>query len=153
VNQKAKALIEIAKRSGDWECCLASFSSQHQGVLKATGNKVVTSAEVADRLMEPRRSLQSAISRLCVNGVLHRRKRGKYAVADKDFAAYLELCVIDLNKDEVSIEAEKIAYRAMAPFFEALEHQGLIVGNGHHIAQKIAGIAKDMVDKQWRDQR
>lgn len=151
MNRKTKAMLEIAQKSGDWESCLASFSEQHQWILRAIGNKTIPAAAVARKLMLQERSISSAMTKLCRDGVLNRVSPGQYKVVNQSFAAHLELVVINpLTKEELAIEAEKIAYQAMAPFFEALEHQGLIVGNGHHIAQAIASHVKDIVLERWR---
>lgn len=39
-------------------------------------------------------------------------------------------------------------YKA-ALLIEELEHKGLVSGNGHHAAQKIAAFAEADLDKRW----
>jgi hypothetical protein len=153
MNKKTLALIDIARRTGDWESCLASFPMQHQWILKAIANKSVSPDYVARRLIQSVRSIGSAMAQLHREGVLARPERGLYSVVDKDFAVYLDLCLIGLNKTDVSIEVENTAYRSMVSLFESLEHQGLISGNGHHIAQKIAAIAKETVLERWKEKQ
>jgi hypothetical protein len=43
-------------------------------------------------------------------------------------------------------------YSLTAKRFEALEHLGLIVGNGHHMAQKASNDVKSELKKRWRNQ-
>lgn len=57
----------------------------------------------------------------------------------------------DMNRAEAEVEAEKKVYEAISNFFEYLEAKGLIAGNGHHMAQYIAGQAKRLVSARWRE--
>lgn len=43
-------------------------------------------------------------------------------------------------------------YRAVSKHLESLELKGLIAGNGHHAAQKIAEIAVEELKARWKDQ-
>ena len=151
MNKKTAALFAIAQKTKNWESFLLSFSPQQQGILQATGNKTVTPDQVARRLMRSPRSISTQMAKMSRDSVLVRIKIGTYAVPNKDFASYLETSILaPLDKEDVATEASTTAYQAMAPFFEALEHQGLIVGNGHHIAQSFAQKAKDTVLEEWR---
>lgn len=150
MNKKSEKILKIAQKSGGWEACLASFPEQHQWILRAIGNKSLTSNQVAQKLLKSSRSIGSAMSRLTIEGILNREQRGVYAVKNKEFATYLELQVIELTQKDVGIEVEKTIYCAVSPLFEALEHQNVIVGNGHHIAQKLALQGKEMILQRWR---
>ena len=37
--------------------------------------------------------------------------------------------------------------------FERLEGAGLVWGNGHHMRQKIAKMAADLVEERWNEQK
>lgn len=50
--------------------------------------------------------------------------------------------------DEALGEVERRIYAA-ALVFEELEHAGLICGNGHHIAQKMATHASGLLCMRW----
>jgi hypothetical protein len=43
-------------------------------------------------------------------------------------------------------------YQFLVTRFEALEHLGLIIGNGHHFAQKATAEIKAELDERWRKQ-
>jgi hypothetical protein len=57
---------------------------------------------------------------------------------------------IEITKESASVEISNRVYQA-ALLFEQLESLGLIQGNGHHLAQKVAEFAKTLLDKRWRD--
>jgi len=52
--------------------------------------------------------------------------------------------------DEAKRAVSNAVYKA-ALIFEALENEGLIHGNGHHIAQDIAEHAVAVVEERWSD--
>lgn len=41
----------------------------------------------------------------------------------------------------------------VALVFERLEGLGLIVGNGHHIAQDVAKYIEELVEERWREKK
>lgn len=47
--------------------------------------------------------------------------------------------------DELGRRVAADAYAAVVKHYEAAEHAGLIVGNGHHMAQKLAEQAKALL--------
>lgn len=49
----------------------------------------------------------------------------------------------DINELAVRVSAD--VYAAAVKHFEEAEHAGLIIGNGHHMAQDIAEKAKDLL--------
>lgn len=49
------------------------------------------------------------------------------------------------NIEELAQKVSNAAYAAVAKHFEEAEHAGLIVGNGHHMAQDIAEKAKNLL--------
>jgi predicted ATPase len=51
--------------------------------------------------------------------------------------------------EKTEAELVNAVYKA-ALLFEALEHKGLIVGNGHHAAQKIATEASNELRARWK---
>ena len=51
--------------------------------------------------------------------------------------------------EAVESEIIKTIYQA-ALIFEKLEASGLIVGNGHHVAQKMAEAAREELEKRWK---
>lgn len=53
--------------------------------------------------------------------------------------------------EEFTIELNNQVYSASLPFFEGGEHADLIRGNGHHMAQKIAGEAKTLFIDRIKD--
>jgi len=54
-------------------------------------------------------------------------------------------------KEALRLISNKV-YQA-ATFAEDVEHQGLIFGNGHHVAQDIAAYAQAKILLQWRDRK
>lgn len=54
--------------------------------------------------------------------------------------------------EEIINDVENEVYKAVAPLYEEAEHADLIFGNGHHMAQKIAGEAKALI-KERADSR
>lgn len=52
--------------------------------------------------------------------------------------------------EDALIEIERAVYLASVDIYENLEHQKLIVGNGHHAAQKIALLAKEDLHQRWK---
>ena len=55
-----------------------------------------------------------------------------------------------MTKEQALAEVGNAIYRA-ALIFEKLEHDGLIVGNGHHAAQNLADQARCMLEQRWID--
>lgn len=147
-----KALLEIAQRTRNWESYLANLSARQRTVLRALGAKFLSSKEVADKVRLPENNASAVLSRLCSLGITERMQRGYYIVVEKEFAAYLELQMIgDISKKNISNEASNLVYRAIIGLLESLEHQNLIVGNGHHMAQKLAQTAEEMVLARWKE--
>jgi hypothetical protein len=52
--------------------------------------------------------------------------------------------------DEVVARVSTEVYKT-TQFFEALETAGLIDGNGHHMRQKVAAFAADLVRERWNE--
>ncbi len=50
-------------------------------------------------------------------------------------------------------EMSNLVYAAAVKLFEGLEHAGLINGNGHHAAQKLATLAAREVVERWREDK
>jgi len=59
-----------------------------------------------------------------------------------------ELKKMSLEKTIVELTNE--VYDATA-LFELMEHRGKIIGNGHHIRQKISKFAEDLMRNRWID--
>lgn len=78
-------------------------------------------------------------------------KSGKlYKIVDTDFETYCNEADRALAWAEAREEIEEEFYNLAAQRFEALEHLGLIKGNGHHIAKNIAATVGSAVKKLWR---
>lgn len=52
--------------------------------------------------------------------------------------------------EELAQGITRDVYAAAVKHFEAAEHAGLIVGNGHHMAQDVAETAKRLLLERWR---
>lgn len=50
-----------------------------------------------------------------------------------------------MSLENLAVELENKVYKEAAYLYEHAEHRGLIHGNGHHMAQQIAGAAKDLM--------
>lgn len=61
-----------------------------------------------------------------------------------------------MSVEELARKVNSDVYAAAVKHFEAAEHAGLIIGNGHHMAQDIAEKAKNLplercrVSGAWR---
>lgn len=56
----------------------------------------------------------------------------------------------EIDFETAKAELERKVYDA-ACYLESLEHKGLIYGNGHHAAQKIAAFAVEQLKYRWKD--
>lgn len=55
--------------------------------------------------------------------------------------------------EEIATNVSNRVYTAVVGLYEEAEHAGLIVGNGHHMAQEIAQRAKDLLmERYWKAQ-
>lgn len=50
-----------------------------------------------------------------------------------------------MDLEQLATEVENAVYKEAAYLYEHAEHRQLIHGNGHHMAQKIAAAAKDLM--------
>lgn len=55
----------------------------------------------------------------------------------------------ELTLETAMNEVQNAIYKVASDYFEALEHKGLIVGSGHHLAQRLALDAKMKVRARW----
>lgn len=55
---------------------------------------------------------------------------------------------MDLN--EAKAEVKQVIYSAAVVIFEKLESEKLILGNGHHAAQKLAEYAAEELESRWK---
>ncbi|MGL5061029.1 MAG: hypothetical protein ACRC62_13735 [Microcoleus sp.] len=149
MNRKNKELLAIAEATDTWAGYLVSFSPQTQAILKAIANTPKSADEVARRIIQSPRSIQSAINLLLRHKILIRQPQG-YAVANANFAAYLAKARIVLDKDKVAIEVHNAVSRALCPLLEGLDEQGMIEVNGNYLAGMVADIARDVVMEKWR---
>lgn len=76
------------------------------------------------------------------------------------FQTSLEYFTIDVSPGkhypdvEMEISSlENAVYAASRMFFEHGEHKGLLVGNGHHMAQKLAKMASDLYREQMIEEQ
>lgn len=53
-----------------------------------------------------------------------------------------------MTKAEARMTLGNAVYQACL-VFETLEHQGLVRGNGHHLAQWVALTAMTLLDERW----
>lgn len=53
-----------------------------------------------------------------------------------------------MAKDEAASRLSNLVYEA-TELFERLEGAGLIRGNGHHMRQKVAKFATDLLEERW----
>ncbi|MGL5066087.1 MAG: hypothetical protein ACRC62_39460 [Microcoleus sp.] len=150
MNKKTKELLAIAERSGDWSIYLMGFSPQEQLILKAIANTPKTTDEVARKIIQSPRSIQSAVNLLLRHKILIRQPQG-YAVANANFAAYLAKTRIVLDKDKVAIEVHNAVSRALCPLLEGLDEQGMIEVNGNYLTGMVSDMATDLVMGKWRD--
>lgn len=149
MNRKNKELLAIAEATDTWAGYLVSFSPQNQAILKAIANTPKTTDEVARKIIQSPRSIQSAVNLLLRHKILIRQPQG-YAVANANFAAYLAKTRIVLDKDKVAIEVHNAVVRALCPLLEGLDEQGMIEVNGNYLAGMVADIARDVVMEKWR---
>jgi len=57
--------------------------------------------------------------------------------------------VDELTLEIAMNEVQNTIYKVASDYFEALEHQDLITGSGHHLAQRLALDAKMKVRARW----
>ena len=57
-----------------------------------------------------------------------------------------------MTLEQAEAEITNAVYDA-ARIIEALEYKGKIRGNGHHIRQEIAGMAKKLMNERWIETR
>tara|TARA_Y100000034_G_scaffold123822_1_gene171164 strand:+ start:1440 stop:1655 length:216 start_codon:yes stop_codon:yes gene_type:complete len=50
-------------------------------------------------------------------------------------------------------DIKNAAYDAVIVFYEGLEHRGRVRGNGHHMAQKIAAAASELLRERWSEEK
>jgi Mg-chelatase subunit ChlI len=58
-----------------------------------------------------------------------------------------------MTKEQIEQLAARVTvdvYRAVVAHYEAAEHAGAIIGNGHHMAQDIAEKAKALLLERYR---
>jgi hypothetical protein len=53
-----------------------------------------------------------------------------------------------MSVEDAEVELMNAVYRA-AVFFERLENNGKVHGNGHHMAQNVAEYAKNLLHERW----
>lgn len=53
-----------------------------------------------------------------------------------------------MTVDEAAAKISNEVYKATA-MFERLEMQGLVIGNGHHMQQRVAEFAASLVRERW----
>jgi len=59
---------------------------------------------------------------------------------------------ISISLERAKVEVENAVYRA-TDLYERLEGAGLVWGNGHHMRQKIAKMASDLLEERWNEQK
>ena len=57
-----------------------------------------------------------------------------------------------MDKEEASVSLSNSVYEATA-LIEKLEHAGKVSGNGHHIRQKIAEYAAQVLRDRWIEKK
>ena len=55
-----------------------------------------------------------------------------------------------MNLDEAQRELDRRIYRTTIGWFEALEHNGAVSGNGHHMAQELQSHGRAILERHWR---
>lgn len=55
----------------------------------------------------------------------------------------------DADRQAIEVDLGNKVYRAAVDFFETLENHGHILGNGHHMAQKVSHYAASMLRERW----
>lgn len=56
-----------------------------------------------------------------------------------------------LTPQQLATEVENETYKAISHLYEFAENKRIITGNGHHMAQKVAGMAKEMFSSRIKD--
>lgn len=56
---------------------------------------------------------------------------------------------VRMTKEAAVNRISNLVYEATA-LFERLEGAGLVRGNGHHMRQKVAAFAQEMVEERWK---
>ena len=56
-----------------------------------------------------------------------------------------------MTKTEAMVEIGNRVYKAVL-LFEELENKGLVVGNGHHMAQAVVKFAEEKMYEVWKEQ-
>lgn len=76
-------------------------------------------------------------------------------MADEGIGAYIQATELEalkgMNREEAESWAEGLMYATAQRIFENLEHAGRLDGSGHHLAQRFATSARDIVRERWRD--
>lgn len=54
-----------------------------------------------------------------------------------------------VSMEKAEADVLNAAYAAVTGLFEGLEHAGRVHGNGHHMAQKVAQFAADLLKERW----
>lgn len=85
-------------------------------------------------------------------GAVRRRllKLAQVANAAMGEAAAEEGTLKELTKDHAVADIGNAAYKATC-LFEHLERAGKVVGNGHHMRQKCAEFASQLMTERWRE--
>lgn len=81
-------------------------------------------------------------------------KAGVYKIVDLELGNYCDRLklgdVVELEEEEVLRRVEREVYEVAVKLFESLEHLEMITGNGHHMAQRLASDAKELVQDRLK---
>lgn len=150
MNRKAEAIWLRAEQDNNWEYFLEAISPQQRSILVAMGCHTWSVSSLAASMLESERSIGSQVYKMEKESILTKTDLGLFAISNQQLAEAAQRWEAKpISLEDASRALEKAIYRASVGLFENLEHRRLIYGNGHHMAQKLAGSAVEMLKERW----
>jgi hypothetical protein len=138
----------------NWDSFYKSLSCAEAEILGTIQNRSMSASRIAQKRLTPEKvnSISSICLKLSSAGVLKRRDK-EYFVGDADLAKFLasQDYAPTLTLETAMQHIENTVYQETIGIFELLEHSGKTVSNGHHAAQKLASVAKQMIQDMWQN--
>jgi hypothetical protein len=136
-----------------WPMLLESLSPQQRSILITLGRRAMSASSIAVECMSQEPSIDAQLRRLKADGLVEDTSKGLFAIsvpALRDEAEKQRMCGDrKIDQAEVLSFIENEVYQTVVRTFEFLEHQQLIHGNGHDMAQNLASVAKQEIVKRW----
>lgn len=137
-----------------WAEAFASLSFWEKRVMVVISSGACNRGSIATNSLISLVSADNAILKLVQAGLIVVERTAPagniYKVAVDQMEEYCKSVSKSFIWDGVIEQIEQEVYQLTAQRFEALEHLGLIVGNGHHMAQTVSASVKSELQKRWR---